>query len=256
MSMHEIEGLVESSIRLLDKSPEGSSLDLRSVFWNLFRYQEKFDTGGTLFRAIDILIKNHYVYVFPVTEHPNYEKYKSYFDSLKEHSYILRNPIEEWDRENNPETGCEFCDIKEEWGEKFAQERGTTGPSLYIQAGLECWQKLVEQGKFTGKDAEPPKKMEMIDLATEIINIALKNNDTGLAAWWYKVGLPYEITWSDYEFASLSKDTRLLGLRKIAEENKLMEVDVYGYDEDSVADIDDGPNEETNKFLRWWFFLS
>jgi len=253
--MHEVEDLVESSIRFLDKSPESASLDLRSMFWNLFEYQKKFDTGDTLFRAVDVLIKHRYVYVLPVTEHPEYEKYKSYFDGLNDNTAILNKPTEEWDEENNRETGCNFADVYKKWGEKFAKEIGApVGPKLYVQAGGECWKKLAAQGKFTGKDAEPPQIIDIIDLAETIVDAAVKNKDLKLAAWWYKVGLPYEISSSDRDFKLLPKDAKLQKLKKIAEENKLMDIEVNGYNQDMLASLDDA-GKDLAKFLKWWFFL-
>src|SRR5215831_11672542 len=72
MSMHEIEDLVEWAVRLLAASAPARGLDLRALFWNLYDYQSRFDTGNTLFRVAPILVKHRYLYAFPLHSHPDF----------------------------------------------------------------------------------------------------------------------------------------------------------------------------------------
>ena len=59
------------------------TLDLRSMFWQLYEFQYQFDTGFTEFRVRDILVEQRYFYRFECTQHPDYQGYRDFFDGLK-----------------------------------------------------------------------------------------------------------------------------------------------------------------------------
>jgi len=48
MGMHQIESLVEESVRLLDRGAHDRGPDMRSLLWNLYDYQRGYDTGNTV----------------------------------------------------------------------------------------------------------------------------------------------------------------------------------------------------------------
>ena len=62
MSIHELEYLVEDTIKVLDSCITDETLDLRSIFHQLYEWQGAWDTGFTNFQVIDILIKHRYSY--------------------------------------------------------------------------------------------------------------------------------------------------------------------------------------------------
>lgn len=66
MSMHEIEDVIEESIKLLD-SANVQDLNLRSVAFSLYNFQAQFDTGITILRLKDILVKCNYLYILPLS---------------------------------------------------------------------------------------------------------------------------------------------------------------------------------------------
>lgn len=68
MSMHEFEDLVEMSVLCLAQSKTKDSHALRSLFWNLFRFQEQWDTSFTQLRVLGILIEHKYLYKFELTD--------------------------------------------------------------------------------------------------------------------------------------------------------------------------------------------
>ncbi len=69
--MHEFEDLVEQSVRCLEAS-ERPGLDHRSLFKQLYAFQEQYDTGYTHGRVLDILEKHRFTYSFPVDAHPDH----------------------------------------------------------------------------------------------------------------------------------------------------------------------------------------
>ncbi|HVK87621.1 MAG TPA: hypothetical protein VM513_26065 [Kofleriaceae bacterium] len=68
MSEHDIEDLVEASIRALDASSR-STLDIRDGIARLFRYQAGHDSSFTHFRLMEILLRREHTLVVPESAH-------------------------------------------------------------------------------------------------------------------------------------------------------------------------------------------
>lgn len=83
MSMHEFEDLVEMSVNCLDQAGEHGSFEQRSLFWNLYQFQESWDTGFTHLRVIDTLLKHRFVYQFNIEQHPEYSAHKAFLIVFK-----------------------------------------------------------------------------------------------------------------------------------------------------------------------------
>ena len=92
MSMHEFEDLVEYSIRALADSALRDLLDVRSVCWWLYDFQNHWDTGFTHFRVMDSLLDFRFAYRFDLVQHPDYQRERAYFESLKDFAFILVTP--------------------------------------------------------------------------------------------------------------------------------------------------------------------
>lgn len=71
MSQHDIEELVESSIRLLHA--HDAEIDHRSAFCALWKFQERFDCGFTHFRVMPLLLERRATYRFTPDVHPAVE---------------------------------------------------------------------------------------------------------------------------------------------------------------------------------------
>ena len=118
MSMHDIEGVVESSVYCIDRS----NLPLekkRNLLYNLYKFQAEYDTGYTNFRVKDILLKHHYMFALPIETHPEYGERKVEFDSYAEKSsseWLTNDSFFEKEGENSP-------------------------PQFYVDAGSETWTK-------------------------------------------------------------------------------------------------------------------
>lgn len=67
--MYEIEGLVEYSIKTLDKS-QNKNLNKKTLIWNLYNnVQGSFDCSFTHFRVMDILLKNRFTNTINIQEY-------------------------------------------------------------------------------------------------------------------------------------------------------------------------------------------
>ena len=74
MSMHEIEDLVEATIRTIDIL-DIPSHEKRQLIANCYRLQAYFDTSYTHFRLMDILLKNDYMQTFRIHNFPLAKQY-------------------------------------------------------------------------------------------------------------------------------------------------------------------------------------
>ena len=98
MSMHEIEDLVEATIRTIDIL-DIPSHEKRQLIANCYRLQAYFDTSYTHFRLMDILLKNDYMQTFRIHNFPLAKQYPEYYQSLKAQNfeYIYEHPENDQD---------------------------------------------------------------------------------------------------------------------------------------------------------------
>lgn len=191
MSMHEFEDLVEASIRTLVISERREHLDLRSMFWRLYQFQNCWDTGFTHFRVMDLLLKYHFVYRFEVNQHPDYTMYRDYFDNLTRFTFIKRRPLEKWDKKKNPAIGY------------------YKPPYLYCDAGSPLWMRFVELGVLKGTDARPPdERISLIEVALEIVTEAERQSDLELIGLWYALLGTHLYTFSTEEELDALRENR------------------------------------------------
>ncbi|WP_158563333.1 tetratricopeptide repeat protein [Chitinophaga silvatica] len=235
MSMYEAESLVELSVYALDKS-EDAELDRRSLIYNLYQLQQQFDTGFTHFRVMDILIKYHYVYTFPITSHPEYAKHKPWFDRLaaeKKFSFIFLSPLEAYDTDNNPVAG-------------YANYDHTTQQYiLYCDAGSILWEQMVANGTITGNDAIAPEEMNIFSVAHEIAELAGEQKDITLLGNWYQL-LPYIVMMEDQEGNPINYKA-LEAILDIIVANDAINAE-------TLPPADELPvGGELGKFCQWWY---
>lgn len=103
MSMHEIESLMEQTVRMIDASQTAPS-EKRNSIWNVYQLQNQFDCSFTHFRLMDVLLKNDYVQLFDVDQFPMAKAYPDFFKALTDVSFewIHKNPTKKWS-DDNPE---------------------------------------------------------------------------------------------------------------------------------------------------------
>lgn len=93
MSMHEVEDLIEQSIRLVNQSDQ-TAKQKRQLIWSLYDIQGMFDCSYTHFRLIDTLLALEYMQTFTATEFPAAQQYTHFYHSLsdKPSQFISHNP--------------------------------------------------------------------------------------------------------------------------------------------------------------------
>jgi hypothetical protein len=235
MAMHEVESLVELSVYCLDKSQD-EGLDRRNLFYNLYKLQNQFDTGFTHFRVMDLLIKHHFVYTFPVSAHPAYSTHQAWFDALaasQKFSFIYRQPTAVWDEESNPVEGYANYDL----------------PSktyiLYCDAGSALWADMVANGTISGDDAIAPETMDTFSMAHEIAEIAGEQKDKDLLALWYQL-IPYMVMQAEQEGDTIHYKA-LEAIQDLVVANDAIK-------EEGLPPADELPvGGELGKFCKWWY---
>ena len=200
MSIHELEDLVEMSVRVLDSCQSDATSDRRSMFYHLYDFQGKWDTGFTHFRVMDILIAHRFVYQMDMTAHPDYAKYQIPLDQIvedsKQSSRLNAVKFMRLDPSNDPDSkALSQMSIKER--KDFHLNNPYAGyyrdPLLYADAGSPLWKRLVEVGQLTGADAEAPNpQLTLIDIANQIIQCAEKQQNYDVMVYWYAL-LPYHL---------------------------------------------------------------
>ncbi|WP_079470332.1 tetratricopeptide repeat protein [Chitinophaga ginsengisegetis] len=235
MAMHEIETLVELSVLCLDKSQE-EELDRRSLFFNLYKLQQQYDTGFTHFRVMDVLIKHHFVYTFPVTAHPAYAAHAAWFDALaasKKFSFIYEEPTAEWNQETNPVAGYANFDF------------ATQSYILYCDAGSALWAAMVANGTLTGDDAIAPEKMDTFPLAHEVAEAAGEQKDKDVLGLWYQF-LPYLVMEAEQEGEPIHYKALEAILELVVANDAIPDEGLPPADELPVGG-------ELGKFCKWWY---
>ncbi|WP_144028815.1 hypothetical protein [Paenibacillus tyrfis] len=195
MGMHEIEGAVDGVVLVLDESPLSAALDTRSIYDSLARFVGRWDASFQHFHVLASLVKHRYTYAFPVTEHPEYERHKAYFDGLRKQEFLLRHPDREWNWETNREVGI-YCHPMEAWGGRYLDQipdHLQNVGMIYFDAGSELWQMFVDVGKLTGKDAEPPREIPLEEIISMTLSEARKQNEKFLISIWYPLMAAYAI---------------------------------------------------------------
>jgi hypothetical protein len=224
MSLHEFECLVEDSVNLL--APSGRpAAELRSMYWNVYEFEGHWDTSFTHFRNMDQLLAARFVYQFPVSEHPDYEVRKAYFDGI-DRFWLVEGDDGEWD------------------GGYIHP------PHLYFDAGSRLWSRMVGLGRLTGDDTEPPQDMRISEVGLAVSLMAEAAGDVDLVARWYRL-LCWEIAFAD-EPPALAADPALRQLRDVVRRTDALSVPMEGR---ILAD----PDEQTlaeNPSVTWWFDLN
>ncbi|MFY0254054.1 tetratricopeptide repeat protein [Chitinophaga sp. 30R24] len=235
MAMHDVETLVELSIYCLDKSQD-EELDRRSLFFNLYNLQQQFNTGFTHFRVMDLLVKHHFVYTFPISAHPDYAAHQAWFDELatrQKFSFIYQRPTETWDAATNPVAGYAHYNFN------------TQTYTLYCDAGSILWGNLVANGLLSGKDAEAPTILDPFSLALEVAENAGEQKDKALLGSWYLL-IPYLVMQAEQEGETIHYKALEAILELVVANESIPDEGLPPADELPVGG-------ELGKFCQWWY---
>jgi hypothetical protein len=205
----------------------GSGIDpreLRSLYATMYEFEGQWDTSFTHLRNLDQLVEARFVYRFPLAEHPDYEANREYFDGLSEFTFI-------------------------EVGDSGGDGGYTEPPDLYFDAGSPLWRRMVDLGRLQGRDAEPPRKIPLTEVALRVATLAEQRGDGELIAQWYRL-LVLEV---DFEVdpAELAQDPTVTTLREIVRRTDALSLPMFG----SMLSDPDPKSLERYPALRWWHTL-
>ena len=236
MSMHEIEALVEYSIKTLAEQA-GADIDIRSAIWRLYEFQEQFDCSFTHFRVMDELLKHRFAYKMATSRHPRYSEpeIQQYFNELDDnHAFINVDPLAEWSSTNNPMAGY----IRD--------------GRLYCDVGSPLWHELVAKGELSGTDAEPPQPLSLEKVVLAVLQRAEAMVDgTWLIQEWFSI-YPYWFPFDDEEaLRELQVNPDVAAMRTIFRRLNLHPT-TPGSDEPMEFENSGFPKSE---MAQWWFDL-
>ena len=229
-------------------------VDVRSMLFTLYGYQQLWDTGFTHFRLMDLLLEQRFAYRFSMGDHPLYEQHKAALDAFvaaDDFSELPVDPSRPWDEAMNPTAGY------------------FEPPHLYCDAGSLLWDVFVQKGRLQGRDAVRPLLVDLPSLVLDIVRAAEAEGDIDLIAQWYPLMAATMCNLSGclllpipaLPAASLISDPTLQAIREIAIRTRAFEKDHdYGmtrlpkeWSPESVLGFDFLGREESLEFLRHWF---
>lgn len=164
MSMHEIEGLAEDSIRFIDSLTKITQQQKRTFFFNIYNWQSIFDTSYTHFRVKELLEKQRFLFTLSLTD---FQKFRPL-----ETNELLKIEQESYAWVKGPNS-AEI--IYADWN------NGT--PLFYFEYGSSTWSYLIEKQYL--QDDSPVETWDTIELTHRMVNLALEADKKTLAYEWY-----------------------------------------------------------------------
>jgi hypothetical protein len=160
-----VESFAEMMVHLVDKSDIDNSEKI-DLIYNIYDFHDMWDTGFTKLRVFDILIKTGYFRLFDPSEHPDYEKYKDFFDALPESDemYIYDNPIAGGTRDEKP-TSYWF-----DYSYDAEKDEEKTLNKMCCEAGSSVW-------SYFAAEEKDPKKISLTGLLSRLTELAAVNED-------------------------------------------------------------------------------
>ncbi|MFE5288410.1 hypothetical protein ACFRAQ_25885 [Nocardia sp. NPDC056611] len=202
VSMHEIEDLVEWSVRVLDARHPGADRRVRDWFGELYSFQGGYDCSFTQFRVMEILLARDYCFRFGIDAHPDYPGRREFFDGLEEFTALADIAVDD------DEDGSRL--------DAWLEEGYVDPPHLYCDAGTALWRRAVEVGLIAGTGAEPLRRVALADVVREVVLAAEAEGEIGVIATWHALGpttlLPDFHTEEPWEMPAL-REIRAIALR-------------------------------------------
>ena len=165
MSMHDVEDFAEQMVCLVDES-NISNKEKIDLIHNIYQFHDSWDTGFTKLRVYNILIKTGYFRLFDPHEHPDYEKYKDFFDDLPNSNemYIYEDPIAGYSEDAKLTSYWFDYAYDSETDKEFPLNK------MCCEAGSPVW------AYFEGAD-KAPKNMSLFSLFYRLTEFAAENED-------------------------------------------------------------------------------
>jgi hypothetical protein len=192
--------------------------ELRSLYWNLYRFQRGWDTGHTELAVMDRLLDAGYAYRFDWAEHPAPPVRPGWV-----------GPQDGWvDRDGG-----------------FYQP-----PLFYCYAGSPLWERMVAVSGLAGLDAEPPEERDLAEVMLTVATLAEASGGHEL------IGMCYRLLWVDICFdevrrATIGDSATIARLRAVVRRTGAMSIAIdYGMLRDPPADA-----LAEDAALAWWFDL-
>ncbi|WP_433062573.1 hypothetical protein [Dactylosporangium sp. CS-033363] len=216
MSEHVIEDLVFHSILTLDKH----GAPLRDACTALYAFQRGHDCSHTMGRVEDLLLESGHTYRFPLSEFPELAHLTDDFIQLGDDEY-----------------------------DEGVQDGYVRPPWLYCEAGTRLWQRMVDEGRLRGADAEPPRAVPLIDVVATVCAAAEQDGDAELIALWWGLGHQSIVGGTPFDPADLEAVPAVRKLREIVCRSGALEVELPDGYRPTDAELDALDDE----LESWWY---
>lgn len=207
MSYHAIENLVESAVQLIEITRLPITKK-RKIVYNLYQFQNKFDTSYTILRCFHFLQSIDFVKKLPIEEHPDFEKHPEYFENLEQSGWIKTDIGLDQD------------------SELVYQDSGF----ILAEYGSRLWHRLVKSGKWVNA-SEEKVDLPMVTLIADMIELAQQHDNRLLMQDFYlaflNAFLEGDLGITDglpEEFEDWLNDAELLRLREFVVQNDLPKI--------------------------------
>jgi|GEM_PF-4044512 len=208
MSQHEIEGLIEDSVRMIAAQESLTRNERRTYFQWLYAFQTRHDCGYTHFRVKDILMESGFLFERPLAEHPEFSHPKiiKQLDTVNVDGYLwLKSPSRDFET-------------------AYVHKTENGDLSFFYDYGHALWEKLNGGGKVP---EIPPDIPNEFTLTRDMMKIAIDTDSTTLAMNWYaylchviielEVSNETDSVWKNATFEARLEHAHLKDLREMAE---------------------------------------
>lgn len=241
MSMHDIEDFAEQMVHLVNES-RISDKEKIDLIYNIYEFHDSWDTSFTKLRVYQILVDTGYFCLFDPHEHPDYEKYKDFFDKLPESNemYIYEDPVTGYTGKNEPTSYWFDYSYDSEKNEEFPLNK------MCCEAGSPVW------SYFAGAD-KAPKKMPELRLFSRLTELAAENEDI------YCMGeLYYIVSYVIFDLGSEEEEQLLEKMKPVLLRDEVMAVLKPLYLDYYIEGFFEEWDEETEdkfpqNFIKEWY---
>lgn len=229
MSMHQIEDMIENSVRMLSNctGSEINGLSLRDICYHLYQLQDLFDCGYTMLRVREELERMGFIASIAVEKLPQNERDAA--QRLSGGSGFLPSGV--------------YVD-------------GDSGLA-YLDYGNPSWNTFIEAGTLSYPQMGDIPQIDVLQLAEIMISLAAQQRETGsdngeiavsTLLYWYAL-LPTVMTVSGYE--GQVEEERIIRLRDMAAVPEAFEQAGILWLTSELEDLADLADEDLDCFANW-----
>lgn len=229
MSMHQIEDMIENSVRMLSNctGSEINGLSLRDICYHLYQLQDLFDCGYTMLRVREELERMGFLASITVEKLPQNERDAA--RRLTGGSGFLPSGV--------------YVD-------------GDSGLA-YLDYGNPSWNTFTEAGTLSHPQMGDIPQIDVLQLAENMISLAAQQRETGsdngeiavsTLLYWYAL-LPTVMTVSGYE--GQVEEERIIRLRDMAAVPEAFEQAGILWLTSELEDLADLADEDLDCFANW-----